>query len=595
VGVQGDNARDQGVPPLRRWSFWRRLLAELLRQGALLFIAFLLLTVPPNVPGPPAASLPRQDPPPVPPRPDLSKLRQALDADDNAAVLAYFRKLPLSDKDRAAIRTLIARLGDESFAVRERAAREVLDWGPRAAASLRRAARSSDPETAARARDCLGKILAGSVSAQLVEAVHRLENRPPAGTAAVLLDCVPDAEDESLADALQSAIAVLAIRDGKADEVLIKALTDPLPERRAAAGLALCQPATKAHREAVSKLLGDPDPEVRRRVALALVDVGEKTALPVLIDLLGELPPEEAWPIADLLAAVAGARAPAVAPGQDAQGRDRCRAAWSAWWRTHGAEAILVSTRLPPRGPTLLVYLDAGSQEGNGVAEVGPDQALRWRTEGLEYPLYAEPLSEDRFLVAEFKGERISERNSSGEVLWSKELNRPVLSAQRLPNGHTFVVYRNGVAELDRDGKEVSSFRRPVRDLVAARRLPSGEAVLLTDRGDCVFVDAAGREMGRFATGARQVLGAGFEALPNRCVVVPHFSEDKVVEYGPAAEVLWQTTVRKPTGVQRLSGGRTLVVSTETSEVVEIDRFGKELWKYKASARPVCARRRGTE
>ena len=68
-----------------------------------------------------------------------------------------------------------------------------------------------------------------------------------------------------------------------------------------------------------------------------------------------------------------------------------------------------------------------------------------------------------------------------------------------------------------------------------------------------------------------------------------------MIEYGPSGEVLWQATVRKPTGVQRLPGGRTLVVSSETSEVIEIDRAGKEVWKHRASARPVCARRRVTE
>src|SRR5262249_20965676 len=198
----------------------------------------------------------------------------------------------------------------------------------------------------------------------------------------------------------------------------------------------------------------------------------------------------------------------------------------------------------------------------------------------------------DRVLIAEYRGERVSERSTRGEVLWTRELNRPVLSAHRLPNGHTFVVHRNGLSELDRDGKEVFSYRRPVRDLVAARPLLGGGAVLLTDGGDCIFLDTNGQEVPRFATRAGQVPGAGFDVLPNQGVVVPHFSEDKVVEYGPTGKVLWQATVRRPTGVQRLPGGRTLVVSTETSEVVEIDRAGKEVWKHPASARPVCARRR---
>src|SRR5262249_53969846 len=183
------------------------------------------------------------------------------------------------------------------------------------------------------------------------------------------------------------------------------------------------------------------------------------------------------------------------------------------------------------RGPTLLVYLESRSQ-GGSAAELAPDQTFRWQMDDLQYPLYAEPLAGDRVLIAEYRGERVSERSTRGEVLWTRELNRPVLSAHRLPNGHTLVVHRNGLSELDRDGKEVFSSRRPVRDLVAARPLLGGGAVLLTDGGDCIFLDTNGQEVRRFATGAGQVLGAGFDVLPNQGAVVPHFTEDKVVEYG---------------------------------------------------------------
>ncbi|MBI1915364.1 MAG: hypothetical protein HYS12_11590, partial [Planctomycetes bacterium] len=184
MGVQGDNARDESVSPLRRWAFWRRVVAELLRQGALFLVGFLLLTASPNRPG---DGVPGPDQPPVSTRPELRQLRQAVDGGDAVAQLAFFRKLTLSDKDRAALSALIARFGDESFAVREQAARDVISWGPRAAALLRRASRSADPETATRARDCLRKVLEGAASAVLVEAVHRLEKRPPPETAAVLL------------------------------------------------------------------------------------------------------------------------------------------------------------------------------------------------------------------------------------------------------------------------------------------------------------------------------------------------------------------------------------------------------------------------
>ncbi|HKB40915.1 MAG TPA: PQQ-binding-like beta-propeller repeat protein, partial [Gemmataceae bacterium] len=268
-----------------------------------------------------------------------------------------------------------------------------------------------------------------------------------------------------------------------------------------------------------------------------------------------------------------------------------CRDAWSAWYREHGAKADLTPAVLPaPAGGALVVLLNPRNQEGS-VAQLRPDETSIWQIEGLEYPLYAEEIAGKRVLIAEYEGERITERNFHGEIQWSKELGRPVLSAHRLPSGNTFVVHRNRVVELDRDGKEVFAHSRAVRDIAAARRLPDGQVVLLTDTGDCVFLDANGQEVHRFSTGARQVLGAGFDVLPNRRVLVPHFTENKVIEYGPTGEVLWQAQVRSPTSVHRLPGGITLVASTETREVLEIDRTGKELWKHTvpAPARPVCA------
>jgi len=67
--------------------------------------------------------------------------------------------------------------------------------------------------------------------------------------------------------------------------------------------------------------------------------------------------------------------------------------------------------------------------------------------------------------------------------------------------------------------------------------------------------------------------------------------------------VLWQAEVRGPTAAQRLPGGHTLVVSTTAGtevarpvrEVVELDRAGRQVWKYVApqDLAPVQATRAG--
>lgn len=588
--------------PLRRPSLRRRVLTAFLRQWALILVGLLLLVMPPILhqradKAPRKKLLPRGEDPdrPAPRPPQLAKLRQALATGDVKAVLDFFHTQALTDEERTAVRRQIGRLGEESFAARQKATDSLAAWGSRAAALLRQARRHPDPETAGRAAACLTQALQGSDPPLLLSAVQLLAQRRPAGTAAVLLEYLPDAEDEGTADAIRNALAALAVRDGHTDEAVVKALADPLPERRAAAAVALCQLAAASHRPAVRKLLKDADPEVRRRVALALVSLPEKQAVPVLVELLAALPREQAWPVLELLDDLAGADAPVTVAGRNAAERGQCRDAWAAWWKEKGnrldlARALSQAEKRRPKGNTLLVQLGLGSFSGQ-VVELGSDQVPPWQINDLDYPLSAQVLPGDRVLIAEYHGRLVSERNLQGEILWSKPMDVPVVFAQRLSNGNTFLAARNRVVELDRSGQEVFSHRRQRRDLVAARPCDGGGAVLLTDAGVCVFLDAQGKEASRFATGAQQVLGAGFDVLPNKRVLVPHFAGNKVVEYAPDGRVLRQVRAVSPTGVQSLPGGHVLVTSTTTREVVELDRAGKEVWKHATSASPVQALR----
>jgi hypothetical protein len=429
----------------------------------------------------------------------------------------------------------------------------------------------------------------------LSSAVVFLSQRRPAGAAAALLAYLPYAEDESTDSAVRTALVALAVRDGKADEALVKALADPLAERRAAAGVALCQPGAASHREAVRRLLHDTDPDVRRRIALSLVHLGEKAAVPVLVELLDVLPMQQAWDVMEVLEELAGPDAPVTVASDATAERRRCRDAWAAWWKEKGsqldlARSLAAAEQQRPKGNTLVVQMGLQSFSGQ-VVELSPDRAPRWQITDLEYPLSAQVLPGGRVLIAEYNGQRATERSYQGEVLWSKEVGVPLLFAQRLPGDSTFLAMRNRVVVLDAAGKEVFSHRRRRRDLVAARPCVGGGAVLLTDTGGCIFLDGQGKETGQFATGAQQVLGAGFDVLPNKRVLVPHYTDNKVVEYAPDGRVLWQAQVASPTSVQRLPGGHVLVASTTTREVKELDRGGQEVWKHATIASPVQATR----
>src|SRR5205814_9140787 len=137
VGVSGENSRDPGVPPLRRWRFWRKVLAAFGRHWAMWIIALGLLTLPPfyeavrKRPQPDAPSR-TKDAPSALPRPDITRLVKAMRDGDDAAILAFFRTSILTPEERERIQALVAQLGSDSFAVRSKASADLAALGPRA-------------------------------------------------------------------------------------------------------------------------------------------------------------------------------------------------------------------------------------------------------------------------------------------------------------------------------------------------------------------------------------------------------------------------------------------------------------------------------
>src|SRR5262249_30712094 len=145
----------------------------------------------------------------------------------------------LAEPDRSRITALIAALGDDSYDVREKASAELVTLGPPAAPLLRQATKDADIEIVRRAEKCLRRIDQHTGPAVTAAAAHLLAVRRPAGAVEALLAYVPFADDDTVADALRSALASLAAHHGKADTVLLDAVVDKVPARRAAAAAAL--------------------------------------------------------------------------------------------------------------------------------------------------------------------------------------------------------------------------------------------------------------------------------------------------------------------------------------------------------------------
>jgi HEAT repeat protein len=519
---------------------------------------------------------------------DEQTLRAAKVGTDGAALVEFFRKRVGSEATRARARELIKQLGDDSFDLREKASADLAALGRVALPALNDALKDRDAEIARRAADCIRLIENDGGVGLATAALHRLAALKPVGSAAVLLDYLPGADSEGIGEEVLAALAALAVRDGKADPVLVKALGDGTPARRGAAAEALCRAGAKDQRDALLKLLTDKDASVRLRVALGLLGMKERKAVPVLIDLVCDLDREHGWEAEEALARLAGEAAPTGSFDDGAAGRGKHRDAWLAWWKKEGEKVDLAKFD-PARASLGLLLAIIADGNGCNIYEYGRDGKTRWQIEKLNNAIDAQVLPGNRVLIAEYGSNRVAERDFSGKVIWQKVMPDPPYAAQRLANGRTFIASQQRLIEVDREGKEVFTLKVPSR---AAHKFPDGRIALLGDDRQYRRYDAAGKEVSSVRIDfnrANTVGGALF--LPNGHIVVD--DNGKVKEYDAAGKKVWEATVQIADAIERLPNGNTLVATMTEGRLVEFDRGGKEVWEKKyPGRRPWLARRR---
>jgi HEAT repeat protein len=499
-------------------------------------------------------------------------------------LLEEFRKRTLPEAERDKVLALIRKLGDDSFDEREKATTALSALGGKVAPLLRQALASPDLEIRKRAGRCLLAAEAAKdrlpplspVSARLV-ALHK-----PAGAVEVLLAYLGSEDDDSTLQDVQTALAALALRDGKADPSLVKSLEDTNGRRRAAAAVALASAGAGEQLPAIRKLLRDEDRHVRLETALALAGAAEKDAVPVLLALLAELPPPQSLRIEEYLCYIAGDKGPTTPVGTDEKERKRCSEAWAAWWQENEKTITLVAVnRQAPRG--LLGYTLIALPDLGQVLELGADGKVRWQINGINGPFAAQVLSRDRVLVAETRNGRVSERNTRGDVLWEKRCDSPV-GCQRLANGNTFIVTPSALVEVDRKGQE--TFSRPLRpgegpNFVAGLRMRDGRIVCATSQPFCLFLDGSGEEIRKFPLPGENNFNC-VEVLSNGRILVARQFDNKVTEYDLEGHAAWEASVPQPAHAFRLPNGNTLVGVQSPGRVLELDRTGKQVWEYPA-------------
>ena len=212
---------------------------------------------------------------------------------EGVSLLAEFRKRTLTEADREKILALIKQLGDDEFGVRQRAKSALEAYGSSIVPLLRQALTMDDAEIKRSVKDRLEVIDKEKASVLMSVQARMVALRKPEGAAEVLLAYLPFTDEEATLDEVRNALAAVAVRAGKADPALVKALEDKLPLRRGIAAEALILGGAVDQRPVLHKLLQDANPTVRLRVALALASTHDRDTIPVIIDLLGQLPIEQ--------------------------------------------------------------------------------------------------------------------------------------------------------------------------------------------------------------------------------------------------------------------------------------------------------------
>jgi hypothetical protein len=312
--------------------------------------------------------------------------------------------------------------------------------------------------------------------------------------------------------------------------------------------------------------------------------------MPVLIDLLAELPPDRTAAVEEVLTQLAGEQGPALPAAGDAAARKRARDAWAAWWKEHGSAADLTRLRTDQHwlGYTLLMETGGGGR----VLELGRDGKPRWTIEGILFPVDAVVLPGNRVLIAEYSGRKVTERDFKGNILWQKEnLNGQPINVQRLANGHTFIATDSQIVEVDRTGKEVLVVNT-LGALTAAYKARNGQILVLTGNGQCVRLDASGKQIKSFPSNREAHWTTGLDLLPNGRILITQPNRNKVAEYDADGRVLLEVDTPSVTTATGLPNGHVLAASSDAQRVFEVDRKGKVVWEYKDGNPVFRARRR---
>ena len=133
-------------------------------------------------------------------------------------------------------------------------------------------------------------------------------------------------------------------------------------------------------------------------------------------------------------------------------------------------------------------------------------------------------------------------------------------------------------------------------DIIRARKLPNGDVCFITNQGVngtyTRMEPKTQKTIKSFNVTGVQVLFGSMEVLPNGNIIVPHYQQQRVVEYNQDGAQVATFNLNWPNSVVRLPNGNTLVASQNTRQIVEFDTNRNQIATHTCDGMVFVARRR---
>jgi hypothetical protein len=398
----------------------------------------------------------------------------------------------------------------------------------------------------------------------------------PANAIEIILAYIPSCNDDNIQDLLGECLGLYLNDQNTPPPALIAASTSSIEEIRTFAGRVLAQSPNEIAQKTCTTLLSDSSVRVRLEVARESIKNQNKSAIPVLIELMTKVPAEKAEAIDQTLRAIAKDKSP-----ESKNDSKVDAAAWNTWWQKEGTQLVLTPGLKNQEALKNFLVVESFNQEKKSgrVFLVTPSGKTLWEITNLSNPTDALLLPNNKILITEQGANRITERDTKGNISWEKSATNPFLS-QRLSNGNIFIASRNKIVEVGRNGNEIFSFSYPNETILAACKTRTNEYALLSYNGVFLKLDSKGNEVSKSRIPFPTNFGINGGAITqNDRVLVSIPTLNKIMEFNFSGQSTWESTITMPGIPTKLPNGNVVAPSLNGSKIVEIQMDGKIIYE----------------